>query len=256
LENKQLLSDLDTYPLNLLAHLSTETKRNVVFIDEIQYLTDLSNFLKLIYDEHHERIKIVASGSSAFYLDNQFNVSLAGGKRVFQLLNCDFEDLLMLHGKEEFWEEVLKIKNSATFKSIQIAKLKVEWEQFMIYGGYPRVVTEPGLTEKKEILKEIKDSFVKWDISESGVKNELVFHQLFKILAYQSFQLVSQNELNNTLRIRSETIQNYLRIMQVCFHVAMAKSFFSNVRKELVKMSKVYFLDGGLCNSLLNTLRL
>jgi len=252
LENKQLLSDLDANPLNLLAYLSTESKRTVVFIDEIQYLTDPSNFLKLIHDEHHERIKIVASGSSAFYLDDQFKDSLAGRKRIFQLLTCDFEDFLMLQGKEELWGEVLKIKNSTTFKSIQIARLKVEWEQFMIYGGYPRVVTEPDLREKKEILKEIRDSFVKRDILESGVKNELVFYQLFKILAEQSGQLVNQNELSNTLRVRSETIQNYLRIMQVCFHVALVKPFFSNVRKELVKMPKIYFLDGGLRNSLLN----
>jgi uncharacterized protein len=145
LESKQLLSDLDANPLNLLAYLSTETMRTVVFIDQIQYLTNPSNFLKLIHDEHHERIKIVASGSSAFYLDDQFKDSLAGRKRIFQLLTCDFEDFLMLQGKEELWGEVLKIKNSITFKSIQIARLKVEWEQFMIYGGYPRVVTEPDL---------------------------------------------------------------------------------------------------------------
>jgi len=122
LENKQLLSDLDANPLNLLAYLSTESKRTVVFIDEIQYLTDPSNFLKLIHDEHHERIKIVASGSSAFYLDDQFKDSLAGRKRIFQLLTCDFEDFLMLQGKEELWGEVLKIKNSTTFKSIQIGR--------------------------------------------------------------------------------------------------------------------------------------
>lgn len=256
LENKTFLENLDLDPLNLLAYLSSDTQRTIVFIDEIQYLKDPSNFLKLIYDEYHDRIKIVASGSSAFYLDDQFKDSLAGRKRIFQLLTCDFEDFLMLQGKEELWNEVLKIQQTEKYKSLQITNLKLEYEKFLTFGGYPRVVTEANPDEKKEILKEIRDSFVKRDILESGVQNEIVFYQLFKILAQQSGQLINLNELSKTLRVRSETIQNYLRVLQVCFHISLVRPFFSNVRKELVKMPKGYFLDAGLRNSILNNFQM
>ena len=50
--------------------------------DEIQYLDDPSNFLKLLYDEHAGLLKIVATGSSAFYIDHQFRDSLAGRKKI------------------------------------------------------------------------------------------------------------------------------------------------------------------------------
>ncbi|MHA7131584.1 ATP-binding protein [Algoriphagus namhaensis] len=252
LENKSFLESLDSDPLNLLSYLSSTSERTVFFIDEIQYLKDPSNFLKLIFDEHHQRIKIVASGSSAFYLDDQFRDSLAGRKRVFQLLTCDFEDFLLLQGKGELWSEVEKIRSSASYRSPQIAQLRLEWESFSIFGGYPRVVTETDIGEKREILKELRDSFVKRDILEAGVQNEIVFYQLFRILAEQSGQLVNLNELSNTLRVRSETIQNYLRILQVCFHITLVRPFFSNLRKELIKMPKAYFLDSGLRNSILN----
>jgi len=252
LENKTLLAELDSNPINLLGYLPTQDKKTIVFLDEIQYLSDPSNFLKLIYDEYSHLIKIVASGSSAFYIDKKFKDSLAGRKRIFHLMTCDFEDFLLLQGKDDLWNEILRIRDQPNAKSLKIDLLRLEWEGYMLYGGYPAVVTEPVVSEKIEILKEIRDSFIKRDIIESGVQNELVFYQLFKILASQTGQLININELGNTLKVRNETIQNYLEIMEKCFHICLIKPFFANIRKELVKMPKGYLLDTGLRNSLIN----
>jgi predicted AAA+ superfamily ATPase len=252
LENKTFLAELDSNPLNLLGYLPTQDKKTIVFIDEIQYLSDPSNFLKLIYDDYSHLIKIVASGSSAFYIDKKFRDSLAGRKRIFHLMTCDFEDFLLLRGKEDLWQEVLRIKEQPQAKSLKIDLLRLEWESFMLYGGYPAVVTEPMVNEKIEVLKEIRDSFIKRDIIESGVQNEVVFYQLFQILASQTGQLVNVNELSNTLKVRNETIQNYLEVMEKCFHLLLVKPYFANIRKELVKMPKGYLMDTGLRNSLIN----
>ena len=94
LENRSILADLDENPLNLLKYLPESNRRVVVFIDEIQYLGDPSHFLKLIFDDHHQKIKIVATGSSAFYMDDRFRDSLDGRKRVFQLFTCSFRQYL------------------------------------------------------------------------------------------------------------------------------------------------------------------
>ncbi|MGY6520212.1 MAG: ATP-binding protein [Mongoliitalea sp.] len=252
LENKSFLAELDSNPLNLLAYLPTQDKKTVVFIDEIQYLSDPSNFLKLIYDDYHHLIKIVASGSSAFYIDEKFKDSLAGRKRIFHLTTCDFEDYLVLQGKEDLWQEIVRIKEQPHAKSLKIDLLRLEWDSYLLFGGYPAIVTEPLMNEKKEMLKEIRDSFIKRDIIESGVQNEIAFYQLFQILASQTGQLVNVNELSNTLKVRNETIQNYLEVMEKCFHVSLVKPYFANIRKELVKMPKGYLLDTGLRNSLLN----
>lgn len=252
LENKAILAELDANPLNLLPYLPSQEKRNIVFLDEIQYLSDPSNFLKLLHDEYSERIKIVATGSSAFYIDIKFKDSLAGRKRIFQLWTCDFEESLLLQGKEELREELLRIKNQPGFKSLKLDLLRFEWENYMLYGGYPAVIVETSASEKIEMLKEIRDSFVKRDIMESGVQNEMVFYQMFQLLAGRSGQLVNVNELSNTLKIRNETVQNYLEVMEKCFHLALLKPFSANLRKELVKMPKGYLLDSGLRNCLLN----
>lgn len=251
-EFKNILADLDENPLNLLNYLPQTQDKKVVLIDEVQYLQNPTNFLKLLYDEHADDIKIIASASSAFYMDDKFNDSLAGRKRIFTLLTCSFDEYLELSGKDELLKEKQRIISNPKAKSTQISYLKNEWDSYMTYGGYPAVITETNLKEKEARLKELRDSFVKRDILESGVQNETVFYQLFRLIASQTGNLINVNELSTTLKVRNETIANYLEIMQKCFHIALVKPFFKNLRKELVKMPKAYLLDTGLRNCLVN----
>lgn len=252
LENRAILAELNENPLNLLKFMPEQASRAVALIDEIQYLDDPSNFLKLLYDEHADKLKVVATGSSAFYIDKKFRDSLAGRKKIFQLYTCSFDEYLVLGGKSHLLEERDHLIKIGGFKSTLFDYLRVEWESYMIYGGYPAIVTEPDFQGKIDRLKDIRDSFVKRDILESGVVNETAFFNLFRILAGQTGGIVNINELSSTLRIKNATVENYLTIMQKCFHISLIKPFYRNLSKELVKMPKVYLLDTGLRNCLLN----
>jgi hypothetical protein len=252
LENKTILGELNENPLNILKFRTEPKKRSVMLVDEIQYLNDPSNFLKHLYDEHSEEIKIVASGSSAFYIDKTFRDSLAGRKRLFQLYTCSFDEYLLLTGKSQLLEEMEKLIRNPDYKSSLIDYLRIEWEEYMIYGGYPAVITEAHKHERIMLLQEIRDSFVKRDILESGIINESAFYKLFRILASQTGSLVNINELSSEIRIKNETIENYLTVLQKCFHIVLTKPFFRNLKKELVKMPKVFLLDTGLRNCLLS----
>lgn len=252
LENKTILNELNDNPLNLLKFIPESDKRIVVLVDEIQYLKDPSNFLKLLFDDHSNHIKIVATGSSAFYFDSKFRDSLAGRKKLFQLYTCSFDEYLLLSGKSELLKEKELLTGKRDYRSRLADYLCIEWEEYMIYGGYPAIVTEPQKHEKINRLKEIRDSFVKRDSLESGVKNESAFYNLFKVLADQTGCLVNVNELSSTLRIKNDTVANYLNILQKCFHIALIRPFYRNIRNEIVKMPKVFFLDTGLRNCLMN----
>lgn len=252
LENKSILAELNENPKQIFSFLPTTEKRIVVFVDEIQYLSDPSNFLKLLFDEHSSQIKIIATGSSAFYLDNRFKDSMAGRKRIFNLLTCSFEEYLEIIGRHDLLEELYRILLNKEAKSLQIEFLRMEWENYMIFGGYPAVITETNRQEKIALLQEIRDSFVKRDIQESAVSNEIAFYQLFRILAGQTVNLVNVNELSTTLRIKHETVSNYLLVLEKCFHITLHRPFYRNLRKELVKMPKVALLDNGMRNCLLN----
>ena len=91
LEDPQYLSLLDEHPRNLLKIFTLDLEaKSFVFIDEIQYLKDPSNFLKYIYDEYQGKIKLIVSGSSAFYIDKKFKDSLAGRKKIFHVSTLSF----------------------------------------------------------------------------------------------------------------------------------------------------------------------
>ena len=252
LENKTLLTELNSNPLNVLKFLSNQRNRNVVLVDEIQYLDDPSNFMKLLYDEHALQLKIIASGSSAFYMDKRFKDSLAGRKKIFRLNTCSFKEYLELSGKFQLLDELMRLIKQKDAKSSKLDYLRIEWEDYALYGGYPAVITEADKNEKINRLKEIRDSFVKRDIQESGVLNETAFYQLFRILAAQTGSLVNINEISSTLRIKNETVVNYLHVLQKCFHISLINPFFRNLRKELIKMPKVFLLDTGMRNCLLD----
>lgn len=253
LDRKEILDELNESPENLFKICPLQQdKKIIVFIDEIQYLDDATNFIKLLFDEYSNKLKIVATGSSAFYIDKQFNDSLVGRKKIFQMGTLDFEEFLLFKGRNDLVEEVLKLKNKKKSKSVQENVLWGYFDEFVNYGGYPAVVLENDIDQKIELLKDIRDSFIKRDILESGITDESKFYRMLMLLASQSGNLLNVNEISNTLRMTNATVENYLYVLQKCFHITLLKPFYNNLRKELTKMPKVYINDLGLRNVLIN----
>ncbi len=253
LERKDILETLDKNPENIFKYIpNNSTERIIVLIDEVQYLQDPTNFLKLLYDEYVTQIKLVVTGSSAFYIDRQFKDSLVGRKRIFEMTTLDFEEFLLFKNNDILHQELVAIKTQNIKKSVLESQLWIELEEFLTYGGYPAVVLAESIDEKIERLQEIRDSFVKRDILEAGVTDESKFFRLMMLLASQTGNLLNVNELANTLRLSNSMVEEYLYILQKCFHVQLIRPFYQNLRKELTKMPKIYFNDLGLRNILIN----
>lgn len=245
LEDPDYLELLNKSPKNLFKIFTLDlSKRNYIFIDEIQYLKKPSHFLKYFYDEYKGKIKILASGSSAFYIDRKFKESLAGRKKIFNVWTLSFREFLRFKG-----EIALSEKDFEKISLIEKEKIIFHYSEYIIYGGYPRVVLS-SLEEKKDVLREIVYSYVKKDIYESNIKQEEIFYKLMKIFASQTGSLVNALELSRVLGVSKTAIDNYLYVMQKSFHIHLLKPFYKNVRKELTKMPKVYFYDLGLRNFL------
>lgn len=247
LEDPQYLELLNESPKNLFKIFTIELQnRTFIFLDEIQYLRNPSNFLKFFYDEYKGKIKILASGSSAFYIDKKFNDSLAGRKRIFNVFTLSFREFLRFKEEKDLAQK--------DFKKLSLAeeeKMTIYYNEYLIYGGYPRVVLAP-VEEKISELREIAFSYIKKDIYEANIRQEDVFYRLFKILASQVGNLLNSHELALTLRVSKTAIDNYLYVMSKSFHIQLIRPFFNNVRKELTKMPKVYFSDLGLRNFFVN----
>jgi len=247
LEDVEYLELLNQSPKNIFKIFSFDfNKTNFIFIDEVQYLKNPSNFLKYLYDEYKKKVKIIASGSSAFYLDNKFKDSLAGRKRIFNVFTLSFKEFLRFKNENELAEKDFK---DISLKDME--RISLYYREYLIYGGYPRVVLSP-LDEKENIIREIAFSYIKKDIYEAHIKQEEIFYKLFKILASQTGNLVNASELAATLGVSKSAIDHYLYVMRKSFHICLLRPFYRNIRKELTKMTKIYFLDLGLRNFVVN----
>ncbi|MBI4648116.1 MAG: ATP-binding protein [Bacteroidia bacterium] len=254
LEEPILLHELNKHPESIFQFIKLYGNQKIyVLFDEIQYLHDPSNFLKYIFDKYYERIKIIATGSSAFYIDKKFKDSLAGRKRIFELYTLDFEEYLLFQtqGKEliQEWKQIIEQANYISFKRKEI---EIFFNEYLTFGGYPAVVLQSDQQQKIFLLKELYTSFLKRDIYEGNIQNEDKFYFLFTILAQQTGSLLNVNELANTLKLSVTAIENYIYILRKCFHIRLVRPFYRNIRKELTKMPKVYFNDLGMRNILLN----
>ncbi|MBI4779191.1 ATP-binding protein [Candidatus Falkowbacteria bacterium] len=251
MENPEYLKSFNVQPFNIFDLLPKRPVKQIVLIDEIQYLADPSNFLKLLYDERREKIKIIATGSSSFYIDRKFKDSLAGRKFIFNVYPLNFGEFLKFNGEAEMAEEKSAKKLSSYYKT----KLEKLWEQYIIYGGYPKVALAKKEDLKKILIEDIGSSYIKKDALEAGIKNTDKYYALIKILAGQTGQLMNSQKLANTLNLAHKTVEEYLYIMARSYQLAFIRPFYKNLRKELTKMPKAYFYDLGLRNFFLNDFR-
>jgi uncharacterized protein len=258
LENPEYLAVLNESPLNIFQLFPKSAKRTFVFIDEIQYLDDPSGFIKLLYDEYSEKLKLVATGSSAFFIDQKFTDSLVGRKRIFTLMTLSFmeflsfkkNDALRRHieqeafGRPEYFCKVPLIEREVIIGSFR---------EYARFGGFPRVVLRDSEEEKKLELEELVNSYIKKDILESGVRKEEKFFHLLRILAANPGSLLNIHEASSTLRISATAVEHFLYIITKSFHGTLVRPFYQNVRSELTKMPRFFFNDTGIRNFLAGT---
>ena len=245
-EDFQFLSACNETPKNLLFDIGeiSENEKIYVFLDEIQYLDNPSQFLKYIFDLHKKNIKLIISGSSAFYIDNHFTDSLAGRKIIFPISPLSFPEFLEFSGK----------KSPDDFSKLPVFR-KTEYmnlfEEYSLYGGYPRVVLEKNHKKKETLLLELLNSYLKKDVLEQNIRNIQKFYDFLRILAEQTSQMYNKNELAKTLQVSTSLIENYEIILQKTFFLSFLKPFHRKLKKEITKMPKIFFTDSGIRNMLL-----
>lgn len=254
LENPDYKNTLNKHPENLFTIIPKKnkgTKKQYLLLDEIQYLDDPSNFLKYHFDENRGNLKIIATGSSAFYLDLKFKDSLAGRKFIFELFGLNFYEFLEFKKEDEIRQFYDK-----KVPSIYHNRLIELWKEYLSFGSYPEVVLNNDIQIKKTIIEGLALSYIKKDIYEANIKESEKYFHILRILADQTGQLVNANQISNTVNLSVKAVENYLRIMQKSYHLALIKPFYKNLKKELTKMPKIYFYDLGLRNYLINNFNL
>ena len=231
------LNGEDINDANLLKERSvTNYKRllhniDLLVIDEAQTIPDIGLILKLIVDSI-EGIKIIATGSSVFDLNNHLGEPLVGRKNtlyLFPLAQIEFST-------QENYKQTTE-----------------NLEQRLLFGGYPELIQYSDWEDKKEYLFEIINSYLLKDILVfEGIKHADKIYDLLRLIAYQLGKEVSLQELANQLQMSKNTVANYLDLLSKVFIIFKVEGFSRNLRKEIVKSSRWYFYDNGIRNGIIN----
>lgn len=206
-------------------------ERVFVFIDEIQRLSTPGLFLKSMHDLGLN-MKIVYSGSSQLEIASKMKEHLVGRTRQFEIQRLSFSEHL------EFRRPITRSEALA---------------DMMIFGTYPEVALIHGDTERILTIKDIYQSYVEKDLVDHlKVRDVDGFNRLLALLAGQIGNLLNVEGLARTVRVPRTLVTEWLAVLEKTFIIRRVYPFHRNYGKELTKAPKVYFMDLGLRNFILD----
>ncbi|MDA3779212.1 MAG: ATP-binding protein [Bacteroidales bacterium] len=202
----------------------------LLYIDEAQKIPEIGQKLKLMIDEI-DGLKIIISGSSSFDIYKDSGEPLTGRKYSFNLYALS---------EREY--------NQVENKISKVDKLK----ERLIFGNYPELLHLPDQGDKKDYLNEMVSSYLLKDILVyENIKNSQKIFNLLRLIAFQIGGEVSLQELGNQLSISKNTVEKYLDLLSKVYILHKVKGFSRNLRKEITKSSRWYFLDNGIRNAVI-----
>lgn len=168
---------------------------------------------------------------------------------MLNIYTLNFFEYLIFQGREDLVDIIKKHETlPINHKNIIVNY----FDEYITFGGYPEIALIETVAKKKERLVDYSIDFVKKDIYEAKIQDEVKFKYLLKILAGQVGNQVNFSELANTIGVTQPTIEKYVYIMQKSFHLDLIVPFYTNIRKEITKMPKVFFYDLGIRNAMIN----
>lgn len=230
LDDLKLHELFDSIP-DFIYFLGKAGKKKYIFIDEVQRLENPGLFLKEIYDLDLN-IKIIYSGSSQLEIKSKLKEHLVGRARQFNIHRLSFK-------------EHLHFSHPTTRKQTM--------EDVLIYGSYPAVAIEKNKIEKKLSIKDIYQSYIEKDLVDFlRVSNINAFNNLLILLANQIGGFLNIDSLSKSLKIPRKETERYIDILENTFIIKRVFPFYKNYKKEITKTPKIYFMDVGLRNFVIN----
>jgi predicted AAA+ superfamily ATPase len=197
-------------------------------VDEAQRVANIGLTLKLVIDQIPE-VQVVATGSSALELNAGIAEPLTGRKYAFTLNPLSFAELAAHYG---------------------LLEERRYLEQRLVYGSYPEVATRP--ERAQELVKLLAESYLFKDLLLlEGVKKPPLLEKLVKALALQIGGEVSFHELGQLTGADAHTVERYIDLLEKAFVLFRLPAFSRNVRNEIKKGKKIYFLDNGIRNAVI-----
>lgn len=132
-------------------------------------------------------------------------------------------------------------------------------EQYMLYGGMPRITALADEKDKKEYLTNLYQELYIKDIVERGaIEREDLLGDILDFLASQISSLTNPTNIANALtsirneRVNSALVSGYVQLIMDSFLISQARRYDVKGKTYFKFPSKYYYTDLGLRNARLN----
>ena len=194
-------------------------------LDEIQNVPSLLSWIQVLTDADPRQGRFVLTGSHQLQVSAQVTQSLAGRTAVLDLLPLSLSELAKASGLSTGEPSDANV--------------------LMLQGGYPRIHAQNMPPEV--MLSDYFATYVERDVRQLiNLRHLREFGQCVRLLAGRTGQLLNQTSLGNEVGVSSNTITQWLSILEASFLVFSLAPWSVNIGKRLVKSPKVYFYDVGL----------
>ncbi len=221
-----------------LKDLSVEALKGVVgskkilVIDEVQRVENAGLLLKILVDNFND-LQIVATGSSSIDISNTIFEPLTGRQFLFHLYPFS---------QTEIYPEATPFE------------LEQKIPFHLIYGCYPDIFNHPSDAEIN--LRNLSGQYLYQDVlAWKDIRKPAFLDSLLRLLAFQVGSQISYHELGRSLKIKSETVESYIDILEKAFVIFQLPAYSKNPRKEISKSNKIFFWDNGIRNAIVNDFR-
>lgn len=193
-------------------------------LDEIQNVPSLLSWIQVLTDADPRKGRFVLTGSHQLQVSAQITQSLAGRTAVLELLPLSLSELA-----------------AAGMFDPECADVN----RWMLHGGYPRIHAQD--IPPEVMLSDYFATYVERDVRQLiNLRHLREFGQCVRLLAGRTGQLLNQTSLGNEVGVSSNTITQWLSILEASFLVFSLAPWSVNMGKRLVKNPKIYFYDVGL----------
>lgn len=206
-----------------------------IILDEIQKVEDFEAVLNGFL--HIENLNVYVTGSNSKFLSSDIKTEFRGRGDEVRVLPLTFSEFVTAYegGTEEAWEE------------------------YKIYGGLPRILSQRTEEQKSQYLKDLFERTYLSDIIERhNIQRIDVLDTLVNILASSIGSLTNPKKLSDTFISNSmkdvsiNTITSYINYLEDSFLIKKVERYDVKGKKYISTPSKYYFADIGLRNARLN----
>ncbi len=256
LDDEELLEAFEENPRLFVERFDSK----LLFIDEAQYSKKAGRIIKLISDSYPD-VKLFVTGSGSFDIKVLISKYLVGRAVSFELFPLNFQEFLLWKAKDlakihrEWREEITEFIRG---EKIELEKafereFRALLEEFLIFGGFPEIVKEEDVDMKIELLKNLYRMYLEKDVFFFlRVRHLEKFREMMRYLAFSSGNILQVSSLMSDLKMDYKTVDSYLSILVNSYIIRLVSPFYKNLVTEIKKSRKVYFVDPGFRNAILN----